>query len=62
MIARLVVIMIHLMFFILTSTFIVVDLIPVTIRVVSGTIIVMMVLILTYRVHGYGGDDDGDTG
>ena len=58
----LMVIMIDCMLFILTSTFIVVGLIQVTIRVVSRTIIPIMVLIFSYRVHGYGGVDDGDTG
>ena len=61
MIEGLIVIIIDLMFFILSSAFIVVGLIQFTSRVVSRTIIVMMVLMLKYRVDGYGGDDDGGT-
>ena len=62
MIEGLTVIIIDFMIFILTSTFIVVGLIQVTSRVVSRTIIVIVILILKSRVHGHGGDDDGDTG
>ena len=58
----LIVFMIHCMLFILTSTFIFVGLIQVTIRVVTRTILVIVVPILKCRVHGHGGDDDGDTG
>ena len=61
LIEGLTVIIIDCMIFIRTSTFIVVGLIQVTSRVVSMTIIVIMVLILKYRVDAFGGDDDGGT-